>query len=81
MKISRIRVHREISEWKYEQIRLNKKHKIKGYMGNWTPPSHMRGKFYYNYTKNALLVKKLQIDEVIHEIRLLIYKKHTITTK
>ena len=57
-----------------------KKHKI-ALMGNRSPLSHMRDGCYYHYTNYALLVERLQIDEVIHEIRLLMYKKHTNTTK
>ena len=57
-----------------------KKHKI-AHLGNRTPLSHMRGRCYYHYTNNALLEKRLQIDELIHEIRSLMYKKHTNTTK
>ena len=41
----------------------------------------MRDKCYYHYTKDALLVKGLQIYELIHEIRLLMYKKHTNNIK
>ena len=47
-------------------------------MGTWTLLSHMRGKCYYHYTKDAMLVKGLQIDEMIPEIKLLMYKYHEI---
>ena len=41
---------------KFGQLQ-QKKHKIKALEENWTPLSDMRGKFYYHYTKDVLLVK------------------------
>ena len=48
---------------------------MKAHEENWTLLSHMRGKCYYHYTKDALIVKEMQIYELIHEIRLLMSKE------
>ena len=52
-----------------------KNNKSRPLFGNWTPLSQVRGKCSDHYTKTSLLEQILQIDELLHEIRLLMYKE------
>ena len=58
-----------------------KNNKSKALLGTWTRLSQVRGKCSDHYTKTSLLGRNMQIDELIHEIRLLMYKRHTNTIK
>ena len=52
-----------------------KNNKSRAPLGELNPTSQKRDKCSYHYTKTSLLRNMLQIDEVIHEIRLLMSKE------